>query len=143
VRELDKSGLMQIKNIKREIELLKKDIEDYQPHTVTDSVKGSSRYFPFQARSFAITGVDTEGYDKRVKRLRNQLKRRISDLMDKVEKAQEYIAGIEDSRTRIILQCRYINGLTWESIEDETGIPERTAKRIYHDWQMRKTPTTL
>lgn len=55
--------------------------------------------------------------------------------MDKVAEAQEYIASVEDSRTRIVLQCRYVNGLTYEQIETETGIPCRTAKRLFKAWR--------
>jgi len=55
--------------------------------------------------------------------------------MDKAAEMQEYIASIEDSETRLILQCRFINGLTWEQIEAETGIPMTTAKRKYRKWR--------
>ena len=60
-----------------------------------------------------------------------KLKHRIDELMATVEEAQEYIAGIPDSDIRLILQYRFINGMTWEQIEAETGIPVTTAKRKY------------
>lgn len=56
--------------------------------------------------------------------------------MDKMSEAQEYIATIPDSETRLILLCRFINNLTWEQIEDETGMSVSTAKRIYRRWRV-------
>ena len=52
-----------------------------------------------------------------------------------MEEAQEYIAGIPDSDIRLILQCRFINGMTWEQIGAETGMSEATCKRKYRRWR--------
>lgn len=136
---MDKRELMQISSIMKEIEILKKDLcyAEYlvKPDVATDSVKGSSSHFPYTQRTFLIRGIDYDGYDRKVRKLRNQLERRIEELMDKVEEANEYIDAIEDSETRMILQCRYINNMTWEQIENETGISMSTAKRRFRKWR--------
>ena len=136
---MNKSELGQIKKIIKEIELLKRQIEDAEfhvsPSMVTDSVKGSSKYFPYAPRVFPVEGIDYSGYDKKVKRYKKQLQDRIDELMDRVEEAQKYIETVEDSEVRMILQCRYINGLTWESLETVTGIPLTTAKRKFRQWR--------
>jgi DNA-directed RNA polymerase specialized sigma subunit len=136
---MEKKELRKIPGIVKEIEYLKKQIE-YAEHSIdatqtTDVVKGSTKYFPYNEKMFYVDGIDYQGYDKKVKRLKAQYQRRIDELMDKVEEAQEYIAKLEDWRLRLILQCRYINGLTWEQMEYEMGIPLRTIYRLHKNWR--------
>lgn len=136
---MDKRELMQIRNIIREIKCLQRQLDqaehEVKKHETTAAVKGSLRYFPYTEHTFKVTGADEVDYAKQVKRLRMKLKHRIDELMATVEEAQEYIAGIPDSDIRLILQCRFINGMTWEQIEAETGIPVTTAKRKYRWWR--------
>ena len=135
---MNKSELQQLSSLNKEIELLKKQIDSAEyavtPRIARDRVKGSSKYFPFNERTFAISGVDHIGYDRKVKNLKRQLQNRIDDLMDKVAEANEYISFVPDSEIRMILQCKFINRLTWEQIEIETGINERTARRKFKNW---------
>lgn len=136
---MDKRELSQLKHLSKEIELLKKQLDgaEYlaETRTTADYVTGSSSAFPYVKHAIKIAGVDIKDYEKRVQRLKNSLERQIETIMDRVAEMQEYIATVPDSETRLILQCRYINGLTWEQIEDETGINYRTAKRKYRRWQ--------
>jgi len=133
-----KKELSQIKNLNKEIVLLKKQIENIEtlinPEITTDIVKGSSPQFPYIEHTIKITGIDYNGYDKKVKRLRRQLQNRLNELMDKVAEANEYIAAIEDAEIRMILQCRYINGLTWDEIEKELYMSKRTAQIKLKKW---------
>ena len=135
---MDKRELFQIRSIIKEIECLQRQLDraEYQTETrqTTVAVKGSMRDFPYVEHIIKLTCVDMEDYIRKVKRLRMKLKHRIDELMATVEEAQEYIAGIPDSDIRLILQCRFINGMTWEQIEAETGIPITTAKRKYKRW---------
>ncbi len=134
--------LSQLKFYSKEIENLKKQLREaeyrIEVDTTSDSVTGSMPLFPYVQHVIKISGIDVDGYDKQVNRLRSNIKRRIKELMDKMTEAQEYIATIPDSETRLILQCRFINGLTWEQIEDETGINQRTAHRKYKSWFEKK-----
>lgn len=136
---MDKRELFQIRSIIKEIEYLQRQLDraEYQTETrqTTVAVKGSMRGFPYVEHTIKLTGVDMEDYIRKVKRLRMKLKHRIDELMATVEEAHEYIAGIPDSDIRLILQCRFINGMTWEQIEAETGIPITTAKRKYRWWR--------
>lgn len=136
---MNKSELSQLKHLSKEIEYLKKQLElaEYQVETkhTTDSVVGSSPTFPYVQHVIKISGVDVEDYERKVERLRRNLERRVRDLLDKVAEMQEYIETVPDSETRLILQCRFINGLTWEQIEAETGIPMTTAKRKFRKWR--------
>ncbi len=136
---MDKRELMQIRNIIREIKCLQRQLDraEYQTETrkTTVAVKGSMRDWPYVEHIIKLTGVDMEDYIRKVKRLRMKLKHRIDELMATVEEAQEYIESVKDSDTRLILQLRFINGLTWEQLEAETGIPMTTAKRKYRKWR--------
>lgn len=136
---MNKSELFQLKHLSKEIEYLKKQLElaEYQVEArqTTDSVVGSSPTFPYVQHVIKISGVDVEDYERKVERLRRSLERRVRDLLDKVAEMQEYIETVPDSETRLILQCRFINGLTWEQIEAETGIPMTTAKRKFRRWR--------
>ena len=136
---MDKRELMQIRNIIREIECLQRQLDraEYQTETrqTTVAVKGSMRDFPYVEHTIKLTGVDMEDYIRKVKRLRMKLKHRIDELMATVEEAQEYIAGIPDPDVRLILQLRFVKGLTWEQIEEETGMSEATCKRKYRRWR--------
>lgn len=118
---MNKEQLKQLKYLKTEIEVIKKQIEELDYTTVTDSVKGSSAYFPYVARNFKIEGLDEEGYNYKFKRLRNKLNRKINELMDLVEETNEFIESIEDSLVRQIISLRYINGLTWEEVATNIG----------------------
>lgn len=136
---MNKSELSQLKYIGKEIEYLKKQLKEaeYQVETrmTTDSVVGSMPTYPYIQHVIKISGVDVDDYDRKVERLRRSLERRIQDLLDKTAEIQEYISTIDDSETRLILQCRFINGLTWEQIEEETGISQTTAKRKFRRWR--------
>jgi len=135
---VDKKRLQKVPKLKREIEFLQKQLRDAEYYVeqrrVSDSVRGSSKHFPYLQKTFSVSGIDVPGYERRVKRYRAQLQKQIDAYMDTIAEAQEYIAAVEDSRTRMVLQCRYINGLTWEQTEDETGIPERTARWLHERW---------
>jgi len=127
---------MQLKKINKEIEFLKKQINNISvdPEYTTDTVKGSLAEFPYTEQSIKIHGIDIVGHDKKIERLRRQYQRKLDELMDKAVEINEYIASVSDPEVRMILQCRYINGLTWEEVEEETGINERTARRKFRKW---------
>lgn len=118
---MDKEQLSQIRYLKSEIEILKKQIADVDYKIATDSVKGSDPYFPYNERSFTITGINFKDYNRRVRRLQRKLNRRIEELMDLVEETNEYIESIDDSLIRQIIALRYINGLTWEQVAASIG----------------------
>lgn len=117
---MNKEQLSQIRYLNSEIEMLKKQITDLDHEIVTDSVRGSSKYFPYTERSFVITGIE-ESYNRKVRRLQRKLNRRLEELMNLVEETNEYIESIDDSLIRQIIALRYINGLTWQQVAAHIG----------------------
>ncbi|MHB9925505.1 RNA polymerase subunit sigma-24 [Clostridium botulinum] len=118
---MNKEELKQLRYIRSEIEVIKKQISDLDYTVATDKVRGSSSHFPYVQRSFTITGVDFLEYNRKAERLRRKLNKRIKELIDLVEKTNEFIEDIEDSLTRQIISLRYINGLTWEEVAANVG----------------------
>jgi hypothetical protein len=133
---MDGKELMQIKDLLKEMESLKIQIKSASENikTTSDSVKGSSRFFPYVEHIIIISGIDNKSLEKHLKQLKKDMEDKIKTTMEKVEQAQKYISSIADADTRIILQSRFINNMTWEQIENEMGIPHTTAKRKYRRW---------
>lgn len=118
---MDKEQLKQLRHLKSEIEMLKKQIEDIETITTKDSVKGSLSEHPYIETHFKIEGIDYKDYNRKVKRLQRKLQRRMEELIDLVEETNEYIESIEDSLIRQIIALRYINGLTWDQVAASIG----------------------
>lgn len=131
--------LLEIKGLEQEIELLRRQrdiaVNKAKVGYTFDSVTGSSKSIPFAPHCIRIEGLGmVEGSDA-VLQAQRALEKRIDILMAKVEDANAYIAGLPDCQTRMVLQARFINGLTWEQIEGDLGIPQTTAKRKYRKWR--------
>lgn len=118
---MNKERLKQLRYLKKEIEVIKKQIDDLECTMVTDKVTGSSANFPYVARSFTIEGLDKEGYNHKFKRLQNKLNRRMDELIELVEETNTFIESIDDSLTRQIITLRYVNGLAWEQVAESIG----------------------
>lgn len=136
--KMTKKELSQLRFINKEIEILKKQIEEAEQltemHTASDVVEGSNPVWPYQKRTFHIEGVAVPEYEKKVKRLRKKLQRRLDELMEKREELEEYIATIEDSELRLIFTLRYINGLSWRQIAAHMGVlGDGSTERKKHD----------
>lgn len=118
---MDKEQLKQIRYLKNEIKILKKQIEDLDYTISIDSVRGSNPSFPYTQRSFTIEGIDCEEYNRKIRRLQRKLNRRAEELLDLVEETNDYIENIDDSLIRQVITLRYINGLTWEQVAAHIG----------------------
>ncbi|MDF2891226.1 MAG: polymerase, sigma-24 subunit, subfamily [Clostridia bacterium] len=118
---LDKEQLEQLYQLNREIELLKRQIENIwgEPKVVSDSVKASSSSFPYTEHLVIISGVEDLG-DK-MDRLKKRLTKMLKAALDKVEKLNSQIEVIQDSEMRQIVMLRYINNLTWQQVAIKMG----------------------
>jgi len=113
--------LRQLKYLKNEIKMLREQIDNLKTGIVSDVVEGSESEFPYTKRRFTIAGADHEEYERKSKRLRERLQRRVKDLMDLLEEINEYIADIDDSLLRQIVTLRHVNGLTWDQVAASIG----------------------
>ena len=120
-KKVNKKQLKQLRYLKQEIKMLQRQIDDMDYTIATDSVRGSDREYPYTQRSFTISGIDYEDYNRRIRRLQRQLNRRVEELVDLVEETYKYIDNIDDSLIRQIISLRYINGLTWDQVAATIG----------------------
>ena len=118
---MTRQQLRQLKYLKNEIKMLREQIDNLKTGIVSDVVEGSESEFPYTKRRFTIAGADHEEYERKSKRLRERLQRRVKDLMDLLEEINEYIADIDDSLLRQIVTLRHVNGLTWDQVAASIG----------------------
>ncbi len=107
--------------MKNEIKLIQERIDNIETHTTTDSVKGSQVEFPYVEYTIKIEGIDTQEYNRKLRRLQRELNRRVEELMDLVEEIEEYLQTIDDCITRQAVLLKYVNGLTWEQTAASIG----------------------
>lgn len=118
---MDKEQLKQIRYIKSEIAVIENQINNIEPAMVTDKVKGSSAYFPYIQRNFILEGIDTDEYERRVRRLQRKLIKRKEKLLQLQEEASDFINSIDDSLIRQAITLKYIDGMSWQMIAKEMG----------------------
>ena len=133
---MTKYDLSKYKDLSKEIQILQKQMRNItvDQHIVSDTVKGSSLFFPYTEHTIKVSGVDAERYYRRVAQIRRGLARRIRDAMEQVSAINDYIAAVDDGEVRNILQCRYVECMTWEEIAGVLHMCERTARRKFRKW---------
>lgn len=108
--------LSQYKAIKKEIEDLDRRIAETKESAEIiqfGTVKGSSKYFPYTPTTFKVAGIDPADAMQRQEKISELLRQREvqrDELLKKQIDIEQYIAGIQDSTTRIILRMYYIDG---------------------------------
>ena len=80
---------------------------------VCDTVRGSSKYFPYQERIFVISGVVSRRTVEH-----ESLKKELDAEKTEIE---DFIAKINDSLVRDILTLRFIGGLSWNEVAKVVG----------------------
>jgi DNA-directed RNA polymerase specialized sigma subunit len=131
---MTKEELSRLRNLQKEIDILEKELDNISEQYVTDKVVGSTAFHPYILTHYNISGYDSRGYSKKVKRLQKQLQRELDKRMDERQKLEEYIESVNDDIARMILRLRYINGLGWNQIGNELGYGERQVRRKHEQW---------
>lgn len=120
--------------MRKEVEIIKKELNSIKEEYVTDKVTGSTTDHPYIFTSFRIEGYDSDGYNGKLKRLERRLERKLDELLDERARIEEYIENIDNATIRMILRLRYINGLGWNQIGNELGYSERQIRRKHEQW---------
>lgn len=90
-----------------------------QARYVKDSVKGSSKKFPYTEHTCIVEGIEESERLKRREKLLNRKKEELEDLKEELE---IYInTQIKDERFRQLLMYKYIDGFSWVKIADKLG----------------------
>jgi DNA-directed RNA polymerase specialized sigma24 family protein len=133
--KMTKDKLEQFTNLKREIDYINKKISVLESKDIPearDVVKASSKDWPYIEGRVSVEGYDESANIKRsrsVERLRVVLKNRLNSARQTEAEIEEFIAGIRDSRTRMMFQYRYIDSLTYEKIGDMMHCDRTTVER--------------
>ena len=124
---MDAETLKEYRYLKREIKSLQERIKLLKT-AVSDTVRASSTEFPYQEIHIQI-----EGEDPRKSSLELILQKRLDACVDKVIEIERFISSIEDSRTRLVFQRRYVDGWSWAKISMSMGSGSESYARMIHN----------
>lgn len=129
---MDAETLKEYRYLKREIKSLQKRI-DHLNSTLTDRVRASNSEFPYQEVHIRI-----EGEDSRKSNSELILQKWLDACVDKVIEIERFISSIEDSRTRMIFQRRYVDGWSWVKISQSMGSMDESYARKLVERHLKK-----
>jgi hypothetical protein len=122
--------LEQDKYKKREISMIDEQIKELYSHTTSDVVLGSTHAAPYTLHTIAITGLDASEMH-RANRRAKKLRARRYNLEADVNKAEDFIDGIDDSQIRQIIELKYIRGFSWNMVASRVyGYPNGDRARM-------------
>jgi hypothetical protein len=119
---------MEIKEIERKISLL----ETREIPETRDTVKASGREWPYIEGHAVVEGYDETANRRRnrsIERLRVARKNRLARARETEAEIEEFINGVNDSRTRMMLEYRYIDNYTYEKIGELMHCDRTTVER--------------
>jgi len=87
-------------------------------HLVADSVKGSSKQFPYNEVVIPIVGVSQKYVDSYVK-AKARLETQINTIQEKTREIEKFIDTLTRSDIRQIIELRYIQGLKWKQVSSK------------------------
>lgn len=133
---MTKEQLGQYKCLCLEIKELENRIQGLRRREVFDKVKASATEFPYNSYELKIFGLED---DKYVSRLKMRLLRRIKKCKNLRLDIEKFVDNIEDSRTRLVFQLRYIEGWTWQKISLKLGSTDESYSRKIHERFLKNT----
>ncbi|MGC4018389.1 MAG: sigma factor-like helix-turn-helix DNA-binding protein [Muricomes sp.] len=92
-------------------------------------VVGSSRDFPYTEVRTSVQMYDPKEQDKVNEEIRKKQAERLL-LLQKIEEAEHYISGIQDSEIREIFELLFLQGLTQEKVAEIVGYTQGRISQI-------------
>ena len=112
---------IEIKKIQEEIQQLREQ-NFFKPNIISDMPRGG-------------TGKDMlVEYVEESKRLDDILNYSLRTLQKKRAEIEEFIRGIKDNETRLIVRLRCINNMDWIDIGEELGMERTTASKKFYKY---------
>lgn len=127
---MNKEQLQQYRALCLEIKELENKLNNLKRQEVTDKVLASASDFPYNQYELKIQGYED---DKYIEKIRVRLIRRIKRYKKLRLDIEEFIDNIEDSRTRLVFQLRYIEGKSWMHISKKLGSLNESYARMLHN----------
>lgn len=114
--------LRNYKNLNRVIALMKKRVVELSDNTVKDTVRGSNKYYPYEERSFTVTGADDVlTYEKRLREA-EQVLEYYEEIKRQIDSCRDLI---EDPTEKLIFEYT-LQGKTQQLTADFTGVTQST-----------------
>ena len=114
-----------MKNYKYEIEKLKDDIREERGNRTADSVKGSSKNFPYIQGNKIIEGIN----ENRIKKLEKR-KKFFEKKKEKAEKELKYkIDNLDDTIVADIIEKKYLKGMDFNKISMKKNYADESGAR--------------
>lgn len=104
---IDKTVFFEVRNLEKEYEDIERRIQEEKNKKITDSVQGSSKYFPYIKHNCVISGY---GDEKKLKRYEKMLKNKKRQIEKKLLYFEYQLHYVKDSEMRMILRFKYIDG---------------------------------
>ena len=105
---MDKSNFEQILSLRAEARDLEERLRNTKANILIDSVKGSSKHYPYTQHNMTIEGID---YKKqtRDKKYRRMIRQKRDKLNQSIREAEYCLDNIEDSDIRQIIRHIYFD----------------------------------
>ncbi len=125
---ISKKELEQLENLHKEQIDLEERIKalEYKPQQiVTDSVKGSSKHFPYIKHNCIVQGLENDSNYKKRKNIIKKLKKIYNgnkiNIDKKILHIEYELKKIEDTEIRQIIRYKYEDNLSWIQIMHRRG----------------------
>ena len=106
---IDKSVFEKIKDLKTEYEDLEKRLNEEENKVLVDSVKGSSKYYPYTQHTMTVEGIQDS---RRYKKYKRMLKKKQKEIEKKMVNFEYQMHYVDDGEMKTLLRLKYIDGLT-------------------------------
>lgn len=130
---MDKKKLGQLRPLKKELELIDRKLDrlyDRQENVpvVLGKVVGSSKDFPYTEVRTTVQMDEPKEADEIEKqiRIRKQRREQVESLITEIE---QFIAGIPDSRDRLIFELIYIDGKKQREVAESMGVERSSVSK--------------
>jgi len=120
-----KEYLLQMQYLQIEINQLEDSINDLSVNGYeygVDGVTGSSKEIPYAKHNILVAGYSrSDGAQAQIKKLGDIYREKLERLYEGRREAEKLLDSIKDSKARIIIRYRYIDGMEWQDIANKLG----------------------
>lgn len=131
---VSKEILIQYADLQQEIEYLRKKIDSLQNEQAemekkkkNSSVMASSKDFPYTTHNvktegyIGLTTISAKNLSSTINLEISKLEKRYEDLLEATNNVLDFIETIDDSRVRMIVTYRFIEGYSWGKVAEAMG----------------------
>ena len=114
----------EIKYLSRKIDSLKNEQVKFEARKKRDMVRASSKQFPFIEHNVHIEGLADMNEIKLNSILNEEIRKlesRYESLVKVTNDVLDFIDSVDDSRMRLIISYRIIEGYSWNEVADAIG----------------------